>query len=263
MSENDVFSALNIGSGLNTTELIQNLLTAERAPKEKKINDKIEKNEVSISAIAELKKSLSDSSKTIDSLENTNVFQGSSTSTSINLTVTDPATVKEMSSSINVSQIATSQTLVFDGFSSETANVGDGDLLFQRGTWNNGVFTADTNFPESTVNISASAYSLTDIKDKVNTSNLGITASVVKKDTDDYALVFRSNSGLNNAFKTALGMSFISMISMEITMNLTDYFLTGGAILTWWVVPIMLIAGFLTPWPYNYWRLKKFGINCH
>ena len=56
MSSQDVFSALNIGSGMNTTELIQNLLTAERAPKEKKINDKIEKNEVSISAIAELKK---------------------------------------------------------------------------------------------------------------------------------------------------------------------------------------------------------------
>ena len=56
MSENDVFSALNIGSGLNTTELIQNLLLAERAPKEEKINEKIEENEVSISAIAELKK---------------------------------------------------------------------------------------------------------------------------------------------------------------------------------------------------------------
>ena len=66
-----------------------------------------------------------------------------------------------------------------------------------------------------------------------------------------------------NAFKTASGMSLISMISMEIMMNLTDYVLTGGAILTWWVVPIMLIVGFLTPWPYNYWRLKKFGINCH
>ena len=66
-----------------------------------------------------------------------------------------------------------------------------------------------------------------------------------------------------NAFKTALSMSFISMISMEITMNLSDYLLTGGATLTWWVVPIMLIIGFLTPWPYNYWRLKKFGINCH
>ena len=68
MSGNDVFSALGIGSGMNTTELIQNLLTAERAPKEKKINEKIEKNEVSISAIAELKNSISASSKTIDAL---------------------------------------------------------------------------------------------------------------------------------------------------------------------------------------------------
>ena len=66
-----------------------------------------------------------------------------------------------------------------------------------------------------------------------------------------------------NAIKTALGMSLISMISMEVMMNFTDYVLTGGAILTWWVIPIMLIVGFLTPWPYNYWRLKKYGINCH
>ncbi len=66
-----------------------------------------------------------------------------------------------------------------------------------------------------------------------------------------------------NASKTALGMSFISMISMEIMMNLTDFVLTGGAMLTWWVIPIMLIVGFLTPWPYNYWKLKKHGINCH
>ena len=66
-----------------------------------------------------------------------------------------------------------------------------------------------------------------------------------------------------NALKVACGMSFISMVSMEISMNLTDYYLTGGAQLTYWVVPIMLIAGFLTPWPYNYWRLKKYGFQCH
>ena len=76
-------------------------------------------------------------------------------------------------------------------------------------------------------------------------------------------ILIKQKLSFKNAFKTAIGMSFISMISMEITMNLTDYFLTGGAILTWWVIPIMLGVGFLTPWPYNYWRLKKFGINCH
>ena len=76
-------------------------------------------------------------------------------------------------------------------------------------------------------------------------------------------ILIRQNLIFNKAFKTAMGMSFISMISMEITMNLTDYFFTGGAILTWWIIPIMLLVGFLTPWPYNYWRLKIFGINCH
>ena len=76
-------------------------------------------------------------------------------------------------------------------------------------------------------------------------------------------ILMTQNFNFVNAFKTAYGMSLISMISMEIMMNLTDYVLTGGAILTWWVVPIMLIVGFLTPWPYNYWRLKKFGIACH
>ena len=76
-------------------------------------------------------------------------------------------------------------------------------------------------------------------------------------------ILIRQNFSFIGAIKTASGMSLISMLSMEVMMNLTDYLFTGGAILTWWVIPIMLSVGFLTPWPYNYWRLKKFGLNCH
>ena len=68
---------------------------------------------------------------------------------------------------------------------------------------------------------------------------------------------------LNLAFKTATGMSLISMISMEVAMNVTDILLTGGAMLVWWVLPIMLIVGFLTPLPYNYWRLQALNKACH
>ena len=68
---------------------------------------------------------------------------------------------------------------------------------------------------------------------------------------------------LKEAFRVAVGMSLISMISMEAAMNIVDLVLTGGAKLTWWVIIPMLIAGFLTPWPYNYWRLKKYGVACH
>ena len=68
---------------------------------------------------------------------------------------------------------------------------------------------------------------------------------------------------LNLAFKTAIGMSLVSMISMEVAMNITDVVFTGGAILTWGVIPLMLMVGFVTPLPYNYWRLKALGKGCH
>jgi hypothetical protein len=87
----------------------------------------------------------------------------------------------------------------------------------------------------------------------------GIITSIIL----ETIILLRQNFSFKQAFKTAFGMSLISMVSMEIAMNVTDYFLTGGAILTWWVVPIMLAVGFITPWPYNYWRLKKFNEACH
>ena len=76
-------------------------------------------------------------------------------------------------------------------------------------------------------------------------------------------IVLTQQMTFRNAFKTAIGMSLISMIAMEIAMNSIDYFFTGGAKLTWWIIPIMLFVGFITPLPYNYWRLKAFGLNCH
>ena len=87
----------------------------------------------------------------------------------------------------------------------------------------------------------------------------GIITSIIL----ETIILIKQNFTFKNAFKTAVGMSLISMISMEAAMNLTDYLLTGGAMLTWWVIPIMLIVGFVTPWPYNYWRLKKYNQACH
>ena len=67
---------------------------------------------------------------------------------------------------------------------------------------------------------------------------------------------------LKEAFSTATGMSLISMLSMEIAMNTVDVVFAGG-VLVWWIIPFMLLAGFITPLPYNYYRLKKYNIACH
>ena len=76
-------------------------------------------------------------------------------------------------------------------------------------------------------------------------------------------IILAKQLGLREGFKVAIGMSLISMLGMEASMNIVDLLMTGGAMLTWWVIPIMLVVGFLTPWPYNYWRLKKLGKACH
>ena len=76
-------------------------------------------------------------------------------------------------------------------------------------------------------------------------------------------MLMRQSIRFGNAIRTALGMSLISMLSMELAMNLVDYLFTGGAIFQWSVLPIALFFGFITPWPFNYWRLKKLGKACH
>ena len=93
--------------------------------------------------------------------------------------------------------------------------------------------------------------------------SLAIVNGILTSIALETVVLIRQGMEKGMALKTAFGMSLISMVAMEAAMNLVDWSLTGGAILTWWVIPLMLAAGFVTPWPYNYWRLKKWGKACH
>jgi|TARA_B100001094_G_scaffold90922_1_gene86954 hypothetical protein len=86
----------------------------------------------------------------------------------------------------------------------------------------------------------------------------GLITSIVLE-----TIILLKQMSFKDAISTALGMSLISMISMEVAMNFTDYLITGGAVINLKVIPIMLFIGFITPLPYNYWRLKKFNRSCH
>ena len=86
----------------------------------------------------------------------------------------------------------------------------------------------------------------------------GIITSIILE-----TIILSRQMPFSDALKTSLGMSLISMSSMEISMNLVDYILVGEAKLVFWVVPIMLLAGFITPLPYNYWSIKALGKSCH
>jgi copper chaperone CopZ len=70
------------------------------------------------------------------------------------------------------------------------------------------------------------------------------------------------------ALQTALSMSFISMVAMEAVMNFTDFMITGGKAafgnpMYWTAMLVSLVAGFIAPLPYNYYKLKKYNQACH
>ena len=76
-------------------------------------------------------------------------------------------------------------------------------------------------------------------------------------------IILFNQMGFVKAFKTAMGMSIISMLSMEIVMNVLDVIVMGGAYINIYIIPFKLLAGFTSAWPDNYWRLKKYNLACH
>ena len=86
----------------------------------------------------------------------------------------------------------------------------------------------------------------------------GITTSVILE-----TIILWKQLGPKEAFRTAIGMSMISMLLMEVAMNVVDYGMMGEPAITFAVLPFTLGAGFLAAWPYNFWRLKKHGKCCH
>ena len=141
----DYISALNQnGSGLNLTQIVDSLVEAETAPAKDRINKKIEENNASISAFGELTSDLNTLKSSLQTFKNKTTLTTSSTSTAANLTITSPSVAKSFSSDINISSLATAQTLEFTGFTLPTSNTGSGSIVIEFGQWLTGT-TTDAN----------------------------------------------------------------------------------------------------------------------
>jgi len=93
----------------------------------------------------------------------------------------------------------------------------------------------------------------------------GLTTSVM---LETVILKIKESFSWSQSLQTAFGMSFISMLVMEFSENITDYLLTGNAVpmhhpFFWQALGISAVMGFLVPLPYNYFKIKKYGKSCH
>ena len=199
----DYIQSLNIGTGLNTTQIVDAIVDARRVTKESLINKKIEQRQTQVSALGELKSSLVKFNSNSTIYDGVNGLNVGVNGTSFTGTISDNDVAKPVSHSITVNALAQSQTLVFNGYSSATDTLGTGTLSFNFGTWANGSFTSNGT-SSSTVEIESGSDDITSIAAAINDADIGVTASVIEQSEDNFALIMRSSTGLNNAMSISV-----------------------------------------------------------
>ena len=121
MTSVDYLSTINQGgSGLNITQIVDSLVSAEKTPQENQIQSKIDAKSTAISAIGEIKSALSKLSSSLTTLTGNTSLNVNSTSSAISASISDPSTAVAINSSISVSTLAKGQTLAFEDYSSNT-----------------------------------------------------------------------------------------------------------------------------------------------
>ncbi len=203
----DYLSALNVGSGLNTTQIIDALVAAEQEPQEALVNSQKEEANVSISSFGSVRQNLTDFKSTMSAMNGVTGMSLTQAGSSVTASIRDDAKVDQFSSSFEVSQIARSHTLVFDGFTSESANVGSGTLTFEFGSWSSGSFTVNSEVTGGNVTIENSSDTLAEVKDAINAAEIGVSASILKQSDSNYALVLKSEEGAQNAMRISSSSS--------------------------------------------------------
>ena len=206
----DYLSALNAGSGLNVTQIVDALVDAERVPKQEKIDEAKETATVKISALGSLKNELSVFQTNTTSLDGQIGLALSSSTSNVALSRTNSSVASEFKHTINVSSIATGQVLNFDnngsGFSSTTSDIGIDSLTINLGTWATGPsFTG--NGTSKTLSLTTGATSLSDVRDAINNAAIGVTASIIEVSTGSYSLMVKSPEGAGNAMRVTTSLS--------------------------------------------------------
>ncbi|CAK0767672.1 flagellar hook-associated protein 2 [Gammaproteobacteria bacterium] len=198
-----------IGSGLDITGLVGQLVQSDGAPQLNRLNTKEAKLQAQLSAMGTLKGSLSDFQNAMSGLSDMSSFQ-SLTASSANTTLytaNADANATTGTHSVEVKELAAAHRIASKAFSDTTSAIGTGTITFQFGTYNStaNTFTANASKSSSSVTIDGANNSLEGIRSAVNSANIGVSASIVN-DGSGSRLVFASaSSGAANSLQVTVG----------------------------------------------------------
>lgn len=180
--------SLGIGSGLLTSDLVDQIIAAEREPTELRLDRREAEIEAKITAYGELRSALDKVQSSAASLASSNLIRGT-TATSSNesaLTATTNSTAEPGSYRIAIDQVASAHTLASKAYTSVNDTVGTGTLTFNFGTTQYDDVTGDyagfdqgTDIASVSINITSANNTLSGLRDTINKEVEGVTASLV------------------------------------------------------------------------------------
>jgi len=202
-------SSLGVGSGLDLSGLVENLLAAERSPIENSLNRQESQLVSDLSGVGLMKASLSGFRSSLASLSSASSF-GTRTGTNsngsaISTSLTNDAAVGTYN--IDVDTLASSQSLATAAYTSPIDTIGTGTIQIRFGSITGPGFTSfDVNTDKAIQNITVDATNntLSGLKDSINEGEYGVTASIIN-DGSGYRLTLTSDeTGANNALEITI-----------------------------------------------------------
>lgn len=185
-----IASTLGVGSGIDVSQLVNDLAEASRAPKIDRINQRQSTVKAQISALAQARSDLESFTDTLGKVVTEGSLKSQPTVSNdavLGAASNDQAQSGAITADIEITQLARAQTLVSGNFTDATAAVGQGDLTINIGG------------TDHVITIGASNDSLNGVAAAINAAGIGINATV-QSEGGSFRLVLKGPSGAANAF---------------------------------------------------------------
>ncbi len=204
-------SSLGVGSGLDAESIVKSLVALERKPAETiaATNTKLETKVSTWGKVQSAFSSLQDAAAALNKDDFWTATKATS-SDSTAVSVTTGAATATGSYNVTVQSLASSQYLASTPFANKSAAVGEGTLTIKIGSYtsDNAVppvvtFNAKSAASEYEIAIGPDDNTLEKIRDKINSANAGVTASLVN-DVTGTRLVLAGTTGAENAFQISV-----------------------------------------------------------
>jgi len=190
--------SLGIGSGLLTSELVEDIIAAQREATDLRIDAEKAEVQARISSFGSIQSTLEGMRSAAESLGNSNTLLSNlvSSSNPQAVSATADATATPGVHSVEVVSLARSHTLRSERYDDVESVVGDGTLTVRFGTTtfagpNYDTFTPDPDRVSSEITIDSSNNTLGGVRDAINEADVGVIASIVN-DGEGYILVLTS-----------------------------------------------------------------------